>query len=110
LTSGKEFEVEARQNCLDFWASKTLSAPFFLLGYPLHVPLHGLVGLEFFQRVQPGGQGHFVVELVQASVAQAADHDAGLALLFGEVFLEAGSAMDLARDQVVKSQRHRSPA
>ena len=60
---------------------------------------------ERFHSAVIASKCHLIVLPVNAAVTKAANVDAALESLFGEVTLKMGATMDLFRDQMMEGQR-----
>jgi len=75
-----------------------------LFTHPTGMALHGGVGAQRFECGQSFCQGHFVIQSVQAPVAQVTHPDPGLQRLAIQVPAKVTASMDLTRDEVMECQ------
>lgn len=69
-----------------------------------------LIGKQRVECRKPFGEGHLVIQQVQADMALAADRDAAVEFLTTVILPETIPAVQLPRDQVVKGQGRHSTA
>lgn len=71
---------------------------------PRDVPGHGLVGEQRLAAREAGAEGHFVVERVQAAMAEPADENAGVELCARVAAPETRAPVELLRDQMMEGE------
>lgn len=84
--------------------SHTRSSSHFLFGHPGKMTAQGLITAQQFEAVEMLGKGHLIKALVNALVALPANPYARVQRALVHVLTKIRTAMNFARDQVMKSQ------